>query len=117
MTTRSSSFGSFNYDAGADQARKDNVINETHLYFDSRQPTFKFNKVLGSGAAGVACCVLEWPTPHTGISEGGRGRGEPRRLVVKRAIGPEADRDLWDEVIAPKVSVAARACDSWSGMS
>ncbi|KAI3328861.1 hypothetical protein HD806DRAFT_548158 [Xylariaceae sp. AK1471] len=61
------------------------------------QPTSKFDKLVGSGAAGVACCVLEWPTPYTSSRKGRGGRGDPRRLVVKRAIGLEAERDLRNE--------------------
>ncbi|TGJ87187.1 hypothetical protein E0Z10_g1627 [Xylaria hypoxylon] len=79
-----------------------NVVRETRACFNSKQPAFRFDKLLGSGAAGVLCRVVETATPP---GRGGRRSdraGLSRRLAVKRAIGAEAEEDLRSEVVVLK---------------
>ncbi|KAI0102923.1 hypothetical protein GGR51DRAFT_562128 [Nemania sp. FL0031] len=78
------------------------IAGETRRYFDTRNSSFRFDKLLGWGAAGVVCRVVE-----RGVRPS-RGRARlgatplSRRLVVKRAIGPEAEAELRNEVAVLK---------------
>ncbi|KAI0911828.1 hypothetical protein F4823DRAFT_635480 [Ustulina deusta] len=78
------------------------VVAETRACFDTRHPNFRFEKLLGSGAAGVVCRVIESGTPGA-LRDGGADQpGCSRRLVVKRAIGVEGEEDLRNEIAVLK---------------
>jgi hypothetical protein len=90
MTASSSSF-----DSTLDPIQR--VVNETRKLFESTKPTLEFDRLLGYGAAGVVFRVREPDERASGTS------GKPRRYVIKRAIGPEAEAELVNEVMFLKV--------------
>ncbi|KAI1128376.1 hypothetical protein F5Y10DRAFT_265145 [Nemania abortiva] len=79
--------------AGVGDPRVRTVLRETKTIFNT-VPSFSFDKLLGFGAGGVVCRVIERGPRKTksGVTK------SPRRLVVKRAISAKAEAELLTEI-------------------